>query len=684
MPELDVETEAPRLLREKSVKFYRRHPIELRKLEAPPREDRAAGAPPDDTPAEDPLYEMSICSDAGIERYDWWTGEKYIEILSHEPGAIVSDYLDNNAAFLLQHDPNALIGAIKQWGIEGKKRGERKTRVGVKWSTNPIPQQVKNDVDAEVMTHTSVGYEVLAWEQTKKGDREKGEFDEYTITSWRIFEASMVSIPADITVGRSRARFRGLAGYDDGRPVTEDERTMNPDKTPAAVGGGAAPSAVTVTATADEVMKAERDRGSSILELGRVHKMPAEAETAVREGISVDRFRAVILEKISTQGPAQPPAERTVARGMSAKDRERYSYRRALLRCLDSREGNGKLDGLEGEVHEEIKRNLPEGTKTRGGVLLPMRLRDQEDVIQKRAYPLDSATSTEGAELKYTQPMEFIDMLRTRLAVSRLGARVLTGLIGPLSFPRQTAAGTASWIAEEASVSDSMAAFDTVTMAAKTLMSSSGYTRQLLEQTSYDIEGIVRDDLAAIHARAIDFAAIQGTGASNQPRGIANQSGVLVRDCGAGAGADAQPDLTDLVSMIGLVADANADYGALGFLTTPLLAATLSRSLVASAAGSEMLWMGRLDEGTIRGYRALGSNQVAKVWNNGATTGGSEHGLLFGNWNELMIGLWDAMEAIVDPYSQKKAARIEITTFQLADIGVRHPVSFCIGTNAIP
>jgi hypothetical protein len=127
---------------------------------------------------------------------------------------------------------------------------------------------------------------------------------------------------------------------------------------------------------------------------------------------------------------------------------------------------------------------------------------------------------------------------------------------------------------------------------------------------------------------------------------VANQVGVLVRDCGAGAGADAVPDLTDLVSMIGLVADANADYGALGFLTTPLLAATLSRTLVASSAGSEMLWLGRFDEGTIRGYRAIATNQVTKVWNNGATTGGAEHGLLFGNWNECLIALWNAMEAV--------------------------------------
>jgi len=681
---LEIEDEiraedAPRLLRDKGIKHYRLFPFELRKVT-----EKRKAADGTDTGEEEELYEFSICSDAGVEAFDWWTGETFLEVLSHEKGALVSDYLDAGASVLLNHKVGQLLGRTSKWWIDGKK-GERKTWARMKWSPLDAPQSwgspqgVKAEVDAGVRGFTSIGFEILAWEKTKKGDLEKGERDEYTATKWRIFEWSFVDIPADITVGRSRARFRGLAGYDDGRPVTEDERKMDPITTPAATGGVAAPPAVTV-----DQSKAERDRASAIITLGRVHQMQAEAEAALCEGTSVDTFRALVLEKIATRGTPQSPAEMNPVRGMSLKDRSRYSYRRALLQCLEAREGTGKLEGVEAEVHEEIRKNLPAGAKSRGGVYLPMRLFEPEELIQKRAFPLDSTTSTEGAEFKFTQPMEFIEMLRTRLAVARLGARVLTGLVGPLAFPRQTAAGTASWIAEEASVSDSMAAFDTVTLAPKTLMSSSGYTRQLLEQTSYDIEGIVRDDLAQIHARAIDSAAIQGTGASNQPRGVANQSGVLVRDCGAGAGADAVPDLTDLVSMIGLVADANADYGALGFLTTPLLAATLSRTLVAASAGSEMLWMGRLDEGTVRGYRAIATNQVTKVWNNGATTGGAEHGLLYGNWNELMIGLWNAMEAIVDPYSQKKAARIEITTFQLADIAVRHPVSFCIGTNAIP
>src|SRR5690242_10820019 len=97
-----------------------------------------------------------------------------------------------------------------------------------------------------------------------------------------------------------------------------------------------------------------------------------------------------------------------------------------------------------------------------------------------------------------------------------------------------------------------------------------------------------------------------------------------------------------------------------------------------------MIWQGPFDNGQVAGYRAIASNDVTKVWNNGATTGGSEHGLLFGNWLELLIASWNALEVVVDPYSFKKAGRIEVTTFQMVDTGVRHPVSFCIGINAIP
>ena len=96
------------------------------------------------------------------------------------------------------------------------------------------------------------------------------------------------------------------------------------------------------------------------------------------------------------------------------------------------------------------------------------------------------------------------------------------------------------------------------------------------------------------------------------------------------------PTWTKITDMIGAVADKNANFGTMGFATTALLAAKLMASLVASAAGSEMIWKGAIEDGRIGGYRAIGSTQISKVLGAGA----DEHGFIFANWNDLLIGMW--------------------------------------------
>ena len=90
-----------------------------------------------------------------------------------------------------------------------------------------------------------------------------------------------------------------------------------------------------------------------------------------------------------------------------------------------------------------------------------------------------------------------------------------------------------------------------------------------------------------------------------------------------------------------------------------------------------MIWSGALDNGTLAGYKAVASNQVKATLG-----GGSEHGLIFGNWSEVLIGTWGALELVVDPYALKKQGMIEVTSFQLADIALRHGQSFTKATGA--
>jgi len=111
----------------------------------------------------------------------------------------------------------------------------------------------------------------------------------------------------------------------------------------------------------------------------------------------------------------------------------------------------------------------------------------------------------------------------------------------------------------------------------------------------------------------------------------------------------------------------------------------LLRSLMFSAAGSDTIWQGTLEvggTGRIAGYRAAATNQVSKTMTGSAETGGAEHGLIFGNWADMIIGLFASLELVVDPYAKKKRGLIEVTSFQMADLILRHGESFAKTTGA--
>jgi hypothetical protein len=112
-------------------------------------------------------------------------------------------------------------------------------------------------------------------------------------------------------------------------------------------------------------------------------------------------------------------------------------------------------------------------------------------------------------------------------------------------------------------------------------------------------------------------------------------------------------------------------------MTTPGMAGKLAQTLMASSAGSNMIWEGSLAQGRLAGFNAFATNQVRSDM--GA---GSEHGLIFGNWAELIIGQWGALDVLVDPYTNADRGRVRITSFMTVDIGIRHGASFTKATGA--
>ena len=182
--------------------------------------------------------------------------------------------------------------------------------------------------------------------------------------------------------------------------------------------------------------------------------------------------------------------------------------------------------------NEVLRRDLVVGTPTAGGDLV-------DDVLLAGS---------------------FIDLLRNRLAISQAGATMLTGLQGNISIPRQTSAAQAYWVGENSSPTESQQAIDQVNMSPKTVGAFVDYSRRLLLQSSIDVEGMVRNDLARVIALEIDRAAIYGTGSSNQPQGLTLVSGIGAETL-TGFGT-----FSEYIAMETDVAAANADAGSLRYI----------------------------------------------------------------------------------------------------------------------
>ena len=349
---------------------------------------------------------------------------------------------------------------------------------------------------------------------------------------------------------------------------------------------------------------------------------------------------------------------------MKAKDAKRYSLSRAIMALADD---DWSQAGFEREIHQELRKNLPDSYKPKGGLLIPTRMR----IVDGMEHPvgqLKTSSATAGQTLKFTEPGDFIDLLRNRLALARLGATILTGLQGDVSFPKQTAAGTFSWVAEDpgTDLSDSDMTLGSVTLAPKEGQSTTAYTRKLLAQAVIDVDALIANDLAQITAIGIELGAINGTGLNNQPTGILGTDSI--GDVALGANG-AVPAFTNIIDLETDVADANADIGTMGYLTTAGMRGVLKGTAKFTNTGTP-IW----DGGEMNGYRAEVSNVVPKTLTKGAST--TCHAILFGVWSQLYLGYWGAYELVVDPYSKKKQGLIEVTSHQIVGVAVRHPESF--------
>ena len=574
-------------------------------------------------------FEASLSSETPVDR------GTFVEILTHNSGAVDLDRASGGLALLAEHDRTRQVGRVERIRLAGGK-----LRGTIRFGTSDEAKVFAADVGRGIRKELSVGYRIL-----------DGVFEEsddalpvLRVSRWEPVEVSVVSIPFDASVGVGRSL----------PSQTHEVRSM-PEK----------------------ITQAARDEAvASMLATADRHGFEKEVREFIAEGRSEQDFNNYVLEHIGERDApkATPAADPSIAPALP--DPSRYSLSRVLQAAVTK---DGQLTGVELETHKELaRRGALDGSYSGEGIAVPVSALVPPRT-QQRAY-MDSGTPAAAGNLVGGEHLgdQFIELLRNRSMVVELGARVIGGLqgVGPLSIPRQLTGATAEWVAEGSGATQSNETFDQVTLTLKSVTANVGYTRQLLLQSNPNIEQVVRDDLRSQIALAVDQAAINGSGSSNQPLGIMNTTGlgsVSLGDPNGGA-----PTWAKTLEMLEAVELANADMGSLAFLTN----ASAKKKLMSTDRGTDTGKFILEEPGDrLAGHRFAVSNQIPANLTEGSGTNLSA--MIFGNWNDVLIAQWGGLEIIVDPFTESTSGRVRVTVFAHVDVAVRHAVSFAAITDMI-
>lgn len=603
-------------------------------------------------------YEVTATTETPAMVVDWQRWEMVREILPMrymEP--VAQDkvpLLDSHSRTSVRED---LLGSATGWTVEGNIL---KATIQVSSSE----QEVATKIREGHLDSVSIGYTTDKTETVEiprgaevviDGVTYRNDYDDevplLVRTRWKVRELSLVaigadeaakfraalqqpfsSLPADPLVGVGRGSFNAL----------NQEAIMGTTETTAGT-----PAQTTVTA---DHAALERQRVREIMAIGDEAKMGEETRKAIHEGMSVAEFQRAAISAMSKR------AHQPIVMGnefLSPSEMGRYSVFNAIRAAVDK-------DWTRAGFEREVSRHLEKSSgRTAQGFMMPMdiALGGSGGVGQRAMSATLGTQPADGGALVATDLRAdmFIDMLRAKTVLGTAGAQFMPGLTGNVDIPRLVSGASFNWVAEAGTPTPSTPQVGKISLSPKTAVARVDITRRLLQQSTPAAEAVVRNDLQKQTMLTIDNAGLNGTGATNQPRGLINTTGVLTQTI-ATAGA---PTWAEIVAMEGKVDQANALGNNLFYVCTPSVASTMkSTPKVAGAA----VFVN--EDNVVNGYSVLTTTQTTKI--------------IFGDFSNVLIGMWGAMDIVPDDKALADSGGLVLRVFLDMDVGVRYPVGFCM------
>lgn len=333
----------------------------------------------------------------------------------------------------------------------------------------------------------------------------------------------------------------------------------------------------------------------------------------------------------------------------------------SLVKFINEVASGKGLTGLEKEVADMGADEYKRLGLSQQGVVLPSAF--------LRAAGQNYSNAADGGNIVETSPIRYVEALKERLVVNQLGATVLGDLVGTVPYV-SSSQFTAQWGAEGAEAETQKIAFEKMLLTPHRNFVAGSVSKDLLRQTSADVETLLTNKILDAHAALIDKAAIAGTGQNSQPTGILKTTGIATVAGGTNGAAITYKNIVALESKVNA---ANANRGKLAYLTNAKVWGELKTTETLANSGRAILDpMSKM----VNGYPADYTNLVPSDLTKGTGTGLSA--VIFGNWEDLVVAQWGGLDLVIDPYTAARKAEVNIVFNAWNDVKVVEPKSFAV------
>lgn len=589
--------------------------------------------------------EFSFSSESPYER--WWG----VEILGHDAGECDMSWIaSGRAPFLSNHDMGEQIGVItRAWRDAKAKCNRAVARFG---KSEDAEAEMQDSADG-VRVNISVGYEIRELELVKKD----GDVSTYRVTDWLPLECSLVSIPADMTVGLGRS---------------VDAETTAPATVPATP--RETRKEHIMSQVEEKPLAGEALFKANVATIQRLAKAygnwlkPTDVADAIAGGADTQKFNDLIMERMQSGA-----TDATTLAGLGATPREQKQY--SFLRAIQMQIPGVNVEaGFEREVSQAIARAMGREAE---GVFIPPDVmfrglygRQAQQGQQQRDFTVGGSNQAGNYVQTTVDAGMFTDVLRPAMVLMQAGVTVLPGLRGNLGVPRKTVAGTLAMLTEVAAASETEPTTALPTLSPKRASAYTEPSKQAIIQSEVGIESMLRQDLVDGVAVLMENQGINGSGSSPNARGIRNVSGIGSVVGGTDGLALAWSHIVDLESA---AANANAmSTERAGYLTNTKVVGKAKKTV--KATNLPFIW----DAGDrpLNGYRAMVTNNVPSNLTKGSSGAVCSSAVFSSDWSMFVLGLFGGQDVTVDPYTLASTGQIRITLNQFFDWLCRQPGAF--------